>query len=126
MGLFDFLKKPQQSKPIPKPTESKPERLTAEGELPLGWLYRNKAFIDKLNGEYTYFLDMWIDSRRLPELDQYAALKSFVLFLEDAETLCKSKGECFELWFYDILASKEYIAKRKAELHALTERLKSK
>ena len=49
---------------------------------------------------------------------------NYVSFLlEDAEKLCKSKGECFEFWFYEIIASKDYISKRKQELNELSANL---
>ena len=100
------------------------DRLTENGELPFGWVYRNKEFIGRIQGEYSYFLNLWLDSRTQPPKEQYSALKSFVLYLEDAEKLCKSKGECFEFWFYEILASKDYVEKRKKELENLIAMLK--
>lgn len=127
MGFLGFMKKKApQEKALPTitvETNSSAEqldRLTEEGELPWGWLYRNKEFTEKINGEYSYFLNMWLESRTKTPLEHYSALKSFVVYLEDAERLCKSKGECFEFWFYEILASKDYIQKRKAELEKLT------
>jgi len=63
---------------------------------------------------------LWLESRNKSPKEQYSALKSFVLYLEDAERLCKSKGECFEWWFYELIASKEYIDQRKNELNELT------
>lgn len=152
MGLFDFLKKiagttdgasvqrPQNKTKIVftetinektstlktsdnavLPTDFK--HLTKEGELPFGWVYRNREFTDKIQSEYSYFLNLWLDNRSKSPKEQYQALKTFVLYLEDVERLCKSKGECFEFWFYEILASKDYIAKRKAELEVLTANL---
>lgn len=90
--------------------------LTAEGELPFGWLTHNKPFTENINGEYSHFLNMWLDARQKSPKELYPVLKSFVLYLEDAEKLCKSKGECFEFWFYEIIASKAYIQERKNEL----------
>ena len=79
-----------------------------------------------MSGEYTYFLNMWLDSRSKSPKEQYSALKSFVLYLEDAEKLCKSKGECFEWWFYNVLTSTDYISKRKQELNDLIIKIKGK
>lgn len=127
MGLFDFIKKKAPQEKAPQATKSETnsfseqlDRLTEEGELPWGWLYRNKEFTEKINGEYSYFLNMWLESRTKTPVEHYSALKSFVVYLEDAERLCKSKGECFEFWFYEILTSKDYIQKRKMELGELT------
>ncbi len=117
MGFFDFIKNKKET------TQTDFEHLTKEGELPFGWIYRNKAFIDPINTEYSHFLIMWIDSAKKAPKEQYAALKSFVLYLEDVEKLCKSKGECFEFWFYEILTAPGYLTERKKELEELTQTL---
>jgi hypothetical protein len=98
--------------------EPKQERLE-DGELPWGWISRNKAFTGKIEREYTYFMNKWIDSRKKTQKEEYAALKSFVLYLEKVEKLCKIKGECFEFWFNEILTGKGYLEKRKKELETL-------
>ena len=117
MKLFNFKKKNTNQQNISN------ETLTKEGDLPFGWVYRNKEFVDQVQSEYSYFLNNWLDSRTKEPLKQYETLKSFVLYMEDVEKLCKSKGECFELWFYEIIASKDYIQKRKTELNYLMEKL---
>ena len=127
MGLFDFLKKkaPVQKQPA-RTARAKTnsfgeriDRLTPEGELPFGWIAHNQEFTNKIENEYTHFLNMWIDSRKKSPIEQYSALKSFVLYLEDVERLCKAKGECFEFWYYNILTSNDYIEKRRSELEKL-------
>lgn len=92
------------------------------GELPFGWIYRNKNFVDKIQKEYTYFMNSWLEAKAGTK-EKYGALKSFIMYLEDVEKMCKTKGECFEVWFYEILASSDYIEKRKKELEALQEKL---
>ena len=132
-GLIDFissnLEKPTQENVlkaldrIGKPDDDL-EHLTKDGELPWGWHSQNKEFTEKINAEYSFFLNLWLDSRSKSPKEQYSALKSFVTYLEDLEKLCKAKGECFEFWFYEILSSKPYIEKRKKELQELTTNLK--
>ena len=95
------------------------EHLTSEGELPWGWHTRNKEFTEKIKGEYTYFLNMWLDSKKKSPEEHIQALKSFIQYLQDVEQLCKSKGECFEFWYYEILSSPDYLEKRKSELLVL-------
>lgn len=122
MAFFDLFKTKQVVNQCNKSIENSKadfEHLTAEGELPWGWIMRNKEFTDKINSEFSYFLNMWLDARKKSQKELYSALKSFVLYLEDTEKLCKSKGECFEFWFYEILASKDYIQQRKEELNNL-------
>lgn len=121
MGILDFLKKfATKSNADTKQTTIQHEHITEDGELPFGWIFRNKEFTDKISGEYSHFLNLWLESRSKSPKEQYSALKSFVLYLEDAEKLCKSKGECFELWFCEYLTTKDYISKRKSELEDLT------
>lgn len=127
MGIFDFLKKGTNVVETNTNSTSKPnvdfEHLTDEGKLPFGWTYRNREFTDKIHGEYTYFLNMWLDARKQSPRELYSALKSFVMYLEDAEKLCVPMGECFEFWFYHIIASKDYIEERESELKELTANL---
>lgn len=118
MGLFDFMKKTNAQDQAKQATND--EHLTPEGELPWGWVSRNNGLTSQIQGEYTHFLNMWLESRTKSPIEQYSALKSFVLYLEDAEKLCVSKGECFGFWFYEILTSKDCVQKLKIELEELT------
>lgn len=126
MGLFNFKKKKdfknenvlKALKALATPAYDL-EHLTKEGELPLGWVYHNKDFVDRINKEYSYFLDIYIESKSKSPMEKYSALKSFVLYLEDVEKLCKSKGECFEFWFYEILTARDYLQNLKEELRYL-------
>ena len=99
------------------------EYLKKYNDLPFGWASHNGEFTQKIGSEHSYFFKMWLDARQKSPKELYPALKSFVLYLEDAENLCKSKGECFEFWYYEIIASKDYIQERKQELEYLTENL---
>ena len=119
MGLFNFKKKNFLGTKGSKTQSTDFEHLTKEGELPFGWVHRNKVFVEKINNEHSYFLNQWLNSRTGSPQNQYATLKSFIMHLEDVEKLCKSKGECFEFWFYNILTSPDYIQKRKNELENL-------
>ena len=120
MGLFDFIKK---KAPVTNSFGERLDILTPDGELPWGWVTRNKEFCDRINGEYTHFLNAWLQSRSKSPKEQYSALKSFVDYLENAEKLCKAKGECFDFWFHEILTVKDYIEKRKKDLEELTAKI---
>jgi hypothetical protein len=113
MGIFDFLKG-KNNTASPAPTA--PKQNENKDELPFGWIAENQAFVDYTQTHYDYFLKMWLDNRNKSPIEYYQALKSFVMFLRDAEKLCKAKGKYFEIWFYGIIASPEYIAKREKEL----------
>lgn len=109
MGLFDF----------------KLKHLTKEGELPWGWHSHTKEFTDKIKNEYSVFLTLYIESKAKAPKIQYQALKSLVVYLEDVEKLCKSKDECFEFWFYEILTSRDYLPNLKEELRHLVTNMDS-
>lgn len=100
------------------------DRLTAEGELPWGWVTHNKTFVDKIQNEYSHFLNTWLVSRSQEPLRYFESLKSFVLYLEDIEHLCQSKGECFVFWFNEILSSKSYLDERRKDLNYLQSNFK--
>ena len=121
MGLFNFKKKGAVKKETNKNVNSFGEpidRLTPDGELPWGWIYANKDFTDKTQSEYRYFMKNWIESRNKSPKEQYAALKSFVMYINDLKALCQSKGECFVEWF-KLLADDDYITTRENELKEL-------
>lgn len=128
MGILDFMKKKKVvSKKVSK--QKTPEvnsfgesfdKLAPDGELPWGWHYHNRDFTEKISNEYRYFLNLWCDSRNKSPKEQYSALKTFVLYMEDVKKLCKSKGECFEFWCNEFLIGSDYYEKRKQELDFLT------
>lgn len=101
-------------------------RLTPEGELPWGWLYANKNFVDKIESEYHAFSDAWFATKNTDPLKRYAALKSLVIYMEDVKKLCDSKGECFAEWASISVANPELIEQRKRELQQLENAIAAK
>ena len=74
--------------------------LTEDGELPWGWIYANRDFIEPIEEQYKYFLHEYINAKKQEKGVQVvrSALKSFILYMEDVERICASKGECFVVW----------------------------
>lgn len=99
-------------------------KLDENGNLPFGWIAHNQEFIKQIESEYIHFKDEYRKSKNSNPLKQYSALKSFLLYLQDAEKFCKSKGECHAKWFYDIIYDEEYISEKEEELKELTQELK--
>ena len=110
MGLLDFLKKPTNS------SGERLDRLTPEGELPWGWHYANREFTERLEQDYMLLSDSLSAAKRQGVLQKYAALKSLVVFMEDAGKLCRSKGECFEKWSLIIVSNPVVLEENKTEL----------
>lgn len=133
MGFFDFFrKKSAKTAPVSNSSDTPykvvqitptQEKLTDDGDLPFGWTYRNREFVERISGEYKYFLNMWLDSLNKSPYERYEALKSFVLYLEDAARICKAEGECHDLWYREFLTSPGYLEKRKNELQELESNL---
>ena len=96
------------------------DKLTDEGDLPTGWIYHNREFVNKITEEYKYFHGQWIESAKKSPKDKYAPLKSYVLYLKDIEKLCKSKDECFEFWFNEILTYPGCVEEMTETLNNLT------
>lgn len=92
------------------------QHLTADGDLPYGWIIANAKFTDKIGTEYSYFLNVWLESRNKSPRETYTALKSFVLYMNDAKKLCHGMGECFERWL-EICFTDDYLDKRTEELN---------
>ena len=90
-----------------------------EPGVPFGWHTANKDFKEQIQNEYSYFLNEWLAARNAAPLRRYETLKSFVLYMNDAQKLCYSKGKHHAEWFDDCIASPEYIAERTAELKEL-------
>ncbi len=86
------------------------------GELPWGWFYMHKEFIDKIQNEWKFFLNQWVESRNAHPRKQYAALKSILQYAYEVQKLCDKKGETFSFWCSEILISKDWLKMRKDEM----------
>lgn len=139
MGLFNFRKKHSECDSLENITKTlvvndiisvpkdnnhntfgDPLDKLIDGDLPWGWVSHNRNFTEPIEKEYRYFLNIWVDAINKSPKELYAALKSFVLYMEDVKKICKEKGECFEFWFDEILTGKDYLKKRKKELEILS------
>lgn len=74
--------------------------LTKDGELPWGWIYANRDFIEPIEEQYRYFQGEYINAKKQEKGIRAvrSALKSFIVYMEDVERICASKGECFVEW----------------------------
>ncbi|MBR5583769.1 MAG: hypothetical protein IKW21_04505 [Lachnospiraceae bacterium] len=76
------------------------DRLDENGEVPYGWHYANREFIQNMEDHHQYFMTEYYNAKREEQgiLAVYAALKSLILYMEDAKRICESMGECFAAW----------------------------
>lgn len=127
MGLFGlFGRKKAQRKVQGKRKASKSnslgermDRLTRKGDLPYGWTHANRAFTEKIRKESDFFFDAYWTSKRKGVLQEYAALKSLIKYIEDVTKLCKRKGECFAYWASCMVANPKQLAEYKERLKRL-------
>ena len=118
MGLFGRKKKTNEP-PKPNNTNSFGEpldRLTPEGELPWGWIHANKRFTDPIESEYRRLSDAVYEAKKQGAKAHYAALRSLVMYMEDVQKLCESKGECFAEWATIMVANPVALAHEKEKL----------
>lgn len=114
MGLFGFLgkkKKPKKrsakKQPVKSQTNVRMDCLTPDGWLPKGWRQANKDFTDSVIAEYKYFSDCYFGSKKKSSKEQYAALKSLVIYMKDMKRVCAKKGECFSYWLGEVFSDTE-------------------
>lgn len=133
MSLFNFLKKKEndlyttgetlaKNNIISAPTDDgcntfgeSMEHLDEEGELPFGWILAKNEFTEKVQSEFSFFLNNWLNSRSNVE-KEYDALKLLIRYIKDVQKICDSKGECYSKWFSDYVADKKYLEKREGDL----------
>lgn len=127
MGLFGLFskKKPVKPEAIEQPKANgmgeSLDSLTAEGDIPFGWVSANRDFTRKIESEYIYFFAKWYESKDRGPKEQYAALKSFVLYMNDVKKLCASKGECFAFWQDRTLFNDDYINELTEKMQYINE-----
>lgn len=146
MGLFDKVRNNKATKKveslkdmavslaesgaIKKPADSnhnsfgEPLDKLVDGELPWGWVYAKRDFTNKVASEYQYFFNQWHSVIGKNPKEEYAALKSFVLYMYDIQKKCADMGECYEFWCNEILIGKDYLNKMENKLKAMEENIK--
>ncbi len=126
MGLFDIFKKktPQKAAPVSTSAHRDLTHLTADGELPFGWIHANKEFVDQIEEEYRHFSLEWYKAQGSDDVKwQYSALKSLVMYMEDVQKLCAKKGECFAEWATYMVATPADLQRYKEQLAHMTEQM---
>ena len=113
MGLFSIFGNKERIVP-----GQRMDRLDANGDIPYGWHYANRATIGKLEGEHFYFTNEYYGAKRAGKgvLVEYAALKSLIQHMEDTRKLCISMGECFAKWSLDSVADPVRLNELKTDL----------
>lgn len=110
MGLFNLSGKAKKKK-----TNSMGERLnklTPEGEIPFGWMAYNQKTVNQIESELTVFRKKIHDAKT--DIEKYAALKSYVLYIEDGKLHYGKMGKCEGKYFEEyVCESQETITNKK-------------
>lgn len=88
-----------------------------DGDLPWGWVTYNREFTDKIESEFRHFTKQWYDSNNGDPIKEYGSLKSLLLYIDDVQSLCDKKGECFGFWCSRILVGDNWKAELKDRLN---------
>lgn len=104
MGLFGKKKTPGEKNRAPvNSLGQRVDRLLPDGRLPSGWIEQNLKLIETQRDENRYFSDAYFAARGRGVLEEYAALQSLILYIEDTKRQWVSKGECYAEWISRVL-----------------------
>lgn len=81
------------------------DRLNKDGELPWGWVAYNKSIIQQIDTEISHFRNEINAAKGV--LRQYAALKSYVLYLKDGYNHYSKIGECEGKYFNEFIVKSQ-------------------
>lgn len=80
-------------------------KLNEDGELPWGWVVYNKDLIQQIDNEVSHFRNEINDAKGV--LQQYAALKSYLLYLKDGYKHYSNIGECEGKYFEEFIVKSQ-------------------
>lgn len=98
------------------------DRLTPEGELPFGWASYNQELVQKMDSEWLSFR-LAMDRANDP-VEKYAAIKSYLLFLEDGKKHYSEVNVCAGKFFEDYIYNAPHNATIKKQFKELEKKLK--
>lgn len=99
------------------------DHLGEDGELPWGWAYHYKDFTEAADKEVKFFYDEYYKHRYGDPRKKYAAIKSLLLYFDDAKKVYAKKGECFLFWFENWWATEDEVKRLTEELKYLEEHM---
>lgn len=98
------------------------DRLDANGNLPFGWVVHNQNYVQQIENDLQPFRQAILDAKT--DVEKYAALKSFVLFLEDGKKHYSEMGECIGKYFEEYICDSEETKQRRERFEAIKKKLK--
>ncbi len=98
------------------------DKLDSEGKLPFGWVIYNKDYIDMIENDMKPFRQAILDAKT--DIEKYAALKSFVLYLQDGQRHYYEIGECVGKYFEEYICKSEEASQRVKAFKELEEKIR--
>lgn len=99
MGLFGLFGKKKRTNNAGENLD----HLTPEGNLPFGWMTYNQEIVKQMEDEVETFRDS-VNNTKDP-LKKYAALKSYLLYLEDGKKHYSKISECAGKYFEEYICN---------------------
>ena len=120
MGLFDSFKKKKRTNFAGEDLD----HLTPEGELPFGWMVHNQEIIKQMDDEWFSFRCAVSDAK--DPVKKWAAMKSYLLYLEDGKKHYTAVNECVGKYFEQYYCDNPFTEKVLEQFPKLEEELKAK
>ena len=98
------------------------DELDASGNLPFGWVVHNQNYVDMIEEEMQPFRQAIIDAKT--EIEKWAALKSFALYLKDGKKHYYEISPCVGKYFEEYICKSMEAKQRKEEYKRLESKLK--
>lgn len=98
------------------------DKLDKKGKLPFGWVVHNKNYVDMIEKDLEPFRQMIREAKT--DEEKYAALKSFVLFLQDGMVHYAKMGECVGKYFEEYICKSEEAKQRIKNYKDIAKKLK--
>lgn len=100
------------------------DKLDAEGNLPFGWVFHNQKYVKMIEKDLKPYRKAILDAKT--DAEKYAALKSFVSFLDKGEKRYNKINKCVGKYFEEHIRGSVEAKQRLAELKAIEKKLKKK
>ena len=98
------------------------DKLDKNGNLPFGWVVHNQKYVDMIENDMQPFRQAILDAKT--DIEKWAALKSFLLYLQDGKKHYIEHGECVGKYFEEYICESCEAEQRKKAFMELDKKLK--
>ena len=98
------------------------DKLDKNGALPFGWVTHNQKYVDMIERDLEPFRQMLRDAKT--DVEKYAALKSFLMFLQEGRAHYYEYSECVGKYFEEFICKSMEAKQRKEAFKKIESKLK--